>query len=84
MWAPYYVIHKIMAGFLDQHQLAGTEGALQAVEWMADYFCGRWGRAQGLSSCFPSCLRQGCRRRWFFVKDSCCWRRWGAMADAED
>ncbi|KAL4441795.1 hypothetical protein ABPG77_003711 [Micractinium sp. CCAP 211/92] len=41
VWAPYYVIHKIMAGFLDQHQLAGTEGALQAVEWMADYFCGR-------------------------------------------
>ncbi|KAL4434022.1 hypothetical protein ABPG75_000463 [Micractinium tetrahymenae] len=41
VWAPYYVIHKIMAGFLDQHQLAGAEGALEAVEWMADYFCGR-------------------------------------------
>lgn len=41
VWAPYYVIHKIMAGFLDQHQLAGAEGALDAVQWMADYFCGR-------------------------------------------
>ncbi|EFN58808.1 hypothetical protein CHLNCDRAFT_56904 [Chlorella variabilis] len=41
VWAPYYVIHKIMAGLLDQHQLAGTDEALKMAEQMASYFCGR-------------------------------------------
>ena len=35
-------IHKIMAGLLDQHQLAGTDEALKMAEQMASYFCGRW------------------------------------------
>ena len=34
-------IHKIMAGLLDQHQLAGHPQALPMVEKMAQYFCSR-------------------------------------------
>ncbi|CAL9168435.1 unnamed protein product [Musa hybrid cultivar] len=41
VWAPYYTIHKIMAGLLDQHILAGSVKALQMVVWMADYFGNR-------------------------------------------
>ncbi|WP_306319547.1 MULTISPECIES: beta-L-arabinofuranosidase domain-containing protein [unclassified Streptomyces] len=31
VWAPYYTIHKIMAGLVDQHRLAGSEQALDVV-----------------------------------------------------
>ncbi|WOK92945.1 hypothetical protein Cni_G01637 [Canna indica] len=41
VWAPYYTIHKIMAGLLDQHLLAGSAKALQMVVGMADYFANR-------------------------------------------
>ncbi len=37
-WAPYYVIHKIMAGLLDMHRLCGNEQALDVVKGMAAYF----------------------------------------------
>src|SRR5919202_1315739 len=29
VWAPFYTIHKIMAGMLDQYQLAGNRQALE-------------------------------------------------------
>ena len=41
VWAPYYVIHKIMAGLLDQHQLVQQSAALPMLLDMATYFCGR-------------------------------------------
>lgn len=41
VWAPYYTIHKIMAGLLDQYSFAGNSQALQMVVWMADYFGNR-------------------------------------------
>ncbi|KAJ6816897.1 uncharacterized protein M6B38_416255 [Iris pallida] len=41
VWAPYYTIHKIMAGLLDQYTLAGNDQALQMVVWMAEYFGNR-------------------------------------------
>ncbi|KAK3443563.1 hypothetical protein EUGRSUZ_B03677 [Eucalyptus grandis] len=41
VWAPYYTIHKIMAGLLDQYTLAGNKQALKMVTWMADYFYNR-------------------------------------------
>ncbi|KAF8034680.1 hypothetical protein BT93_C0867 [Corymbia citriodora subsp. variegata] len=41
VWAPYYTIHKIMAGLLDQYTLAGNNLALNMVTWMADYFYNR-------------------------------------------
>ncbi|KAL8156444.1 uncharacterized protein LOC141689362 [Apium graveolens] len=38
VWAPYYTIHKIMAGLLDQYLFASDTRALGMVTWMADYF----------------------------------------------
>ena len=40
VWAPFYTIHKIMAGHLDMCTLAGNEQALETVEKMA-----RWVRS---------------------------------------
>ena len=37
VWAPYYTIHKIMAGMLDMYQLAGNKQALQVLEGMAEW-----------------------------------------------
>ncbi len=42
--APYYAIHKIMAGLLDQYHYCGNEQALAMVCKMADYFQGRMAR----------------------------------------
>jgi DUF1680 family protein len=35
VWAPFYTIHKIMAGLFDMYRLAGNRQALQVVEGMA-------------------------------------------------
>jgi len=40
VWAPFYTIHKVMAGHLDMYTLAGNEQALDTVEKMA-----RWVRS---------------------------------------
>lgn len=37
VWAPYYTLHKIMAGLLDIHQLCGNAQALAVLEKMADW-----------------------------------------------
>lgn len=37
VWAPYYTIHKIMAGLLDAYQLCGNARALEVVTKMADW-----------------------------------------------
>jgi DUF1680 family protein len=37
VWAPYYTLHKIMAGLLDVHRLCGTAQALDVVVRMADW-----------------------------------------------
>ena len=37
VWAPYYTIHKIMAGLLDVHQLCENPQALDVVTKMADW-----------------------------------------------
>src|SRR5213080_688115 len=37
VWAPYYTIHKIMAGLLDVHQLCDNRRALDVVTKMADW-----------------------------------------------
>lgn len=36
-WAPFYTIHKIMAGLLDTYTLGGNEGALEMVIGMAKW-----------------------------------------------
>ena len=37
VWAPYYTIHKIMAGLVDAYQLCGNAQALAVVTKMADW-----------------------------------------------
>jgi len=37
VWAPFYTIHKIMAGLLDMYVYCGNEQALDVVERMADW-----------------------------------------------
>lgn len=41
VWAPYYTIHKILVGLLDQYTLAGNPQALKMLTWMVDYFYNR-------------------------------------------
>lgn len=41
VWAPYYTIHKIMQGLLDQYTIAGNSMALDMVIKMANYFSDR-------------------------------------------
>ncbi|KAL1539612.1 hypothetical protein AAHA92_24071 [Salvia divinorum] len=41
VWAPYYTIHKILAGLLDQYSVGGNEQALKMSVWMVDYFYNR-------------------------------------------
>ena len=35
VWAPFYTVHKIMAGMVDMHQLCGNQQALTVVKGMA-------------------------------------------------
>lgn len=41
VWAPYYTLHKIMAGLVDVYELADNEKALDIVTRMADWVHGR-------------------------------------------
>jgi len=41
VWAPFYTIHKIMAGMLDMYLLAGNTQALEVAEKMSDW-ADRW------------------------------------------
>jgi DUF1680 family protein len=44
VWAPYYTLHKIMAGLLDVHQLCGNAQALDILNKMAGWLQFRLGR----------------------------------------
>lgn len=37
IWAPYYTLHKIMAGLIDAHDLAGNDGALEILTGIGDW-----------------------------------------------
>jgi uncharacterized protein len=37
IWSPYYMIHKIMAGLIDQHELAGDAPALEVAARLGDW-----------------------------------------------
>ena len=41
MWAPYYTLHKLLAGLLQQYVLAGNLRALEIAEGLARYIGGR-------------------------------------------
>jgi DUF1680 family protein len=43
VWAPFYTIHKIMAGLLDMYVYCGNEQALDMVQKMADWTAGYTG-----------------------------------------
>ena len=43
VWAPFYTIHKIMAGLLDMYLYTGNEQALEMVEKMAGWTAGYTG-----------------------------------------
>uniref|UniRef100_A0A7N0VF04 Non-reducing end beta-L-arabinofuranosidase-like GH127 catalytic domain-containing protein n=1 Tax=Kalanchoe fedtschenkoi TaxID=63787 RepID=A0A7N0VF04_KALFE len=60
VWAPYYTVHKIMAGLLDQYMLADDARALKMVSAMADYF---YNRVQSLIA------KQGIERHWASLVD---------------
>ena len=45
-WAPFYTLHKIMAGLLDMHTLAGSAQALDVVKGMARWTA-RWTQTLG-------------------------------------
>src|SRR5262249_53727522 len=44
IWAPYYMIHKYLAGMIDQYQLAGDDQALDVAKKLADWVDWRTGR----------------------------------------
>jgi hypothetical protein len=46
VWAPFYTLHKIMAGLLDQHRLAGNPQALTVLRGMARWTA-RWAQPLG-------------------------------------
>ncbi|MDQ8737713.1 beta-L-arabinofuranosidase domain-containing protein [Paenibacillus sp. LHD-38] len=41
IWAPYYTLHKIMAGLVDAYKYAGNDQALEIVEAMGEWTHGR-------------------------------------------
>ena len=44
VWSPYYMIHKIMAGLIDQHELAGNAQALELAARLGDWVSWRTSR----------------------------------------
>jgi DUF1680 family protein len=44
VWSPYYMIHKYLAGLIDQYQLAGNDAALQIAIRLGDWAVWRTGR----------------------------------------
>ncbi len=41
VWAPWYTLHKIYAGLIDQYLYAGNDRALEVVRGAADWACGK-------------------------------------------
>ena len=46
VWAPFYTLHKIMAGLLDMHTLTGNAQGLEVLQGMARW-TGRWAQPLG-------------------------------------
>ncbi len=41
IWAPYYTLHKILAGFIDAYERVGIDEALDAARGIASWVCRR-------------------------------------------
>ncbi len=44
IWAPYYTLHKNLAGLMDIYEITGNEKALEIVKGMADWVYARLGK----------------------------------------
>lgn len=44
IWAPYYTLHKILAGLMDVYEVSGNEKALETVKGMGDWVYARLSR----------------------------------------
>jgi DUF1680 family protein len=55
VWAPYYTLHKILAGLLDMYTLAGNKQALSIAKGMGDWATLRTGRLS--TSQMQNCLQ---------------------------
>jgi len=44
IWAPYYTLHKILAGLMDVYEISGNEKALEIVKGMGDWVHARLSR----------------------------------------
>ena len=53
VWAPFYTIHKIMAGLLDMHEHCGNQQALQVLQGMSEW-ADRWTAAMPRRTCRKS------------------------------
>lgn len=47
IWAPYYTLHKILAGLMDVYEVSGNEKALQIVKGMGDSVYARLSQLPG-------------------------------------
>ena len=54
IWAPYYTLHKIMAGLIDAHTITGNEQALRILKGIGDW---AWSRLEPLEE-------RALRRMW--------------------
>ena len=44
IWAPYYTLHKILAGLMDIYEISGNEKALEIVKGMGEWIHARLGK----------------------------------------
>lgn len=44
VWAPYYTLHKVLAGLLDAHEFCGSSQALEVARRFGDWVAARNGR----------------------------------------
>lgn len=54
IWAPYYTLHKLLAGFLDAYTYTGNEEALEAAKDLGRWVCRRLG----------ACSREQLAKMW--------------------
>ena len=49
IWAPYYTLHKILAGLMDIYEVSGNEKALETVKGMGDWVYARLSKVPTLT-----------------------------------
>ena len=67
IWAPYYTLHKILAGLLDAHLLAGNAQALQIAAKIGDWLYSRLAPLRQEQLDRMECLHR--RRIWRYQRE---------------